>query len=51
MAVVKEELMNGKTDMERVGLFKEQKYHTIGDNYPKVNIYLFVVCFLFVQKS
>ena len=28
---------NGKTDMERVGLFKEQGYHTINDRYPKVS--------------
>ena len=26
----------GKTDMERVGLFSEQGYHTVGDKYPKV---------------
>jgi len=28
---------NGKTDMERVGLFKEQGYHTINDRYPKID--------------
>ena len=26
----------GKTDMERVGLFSEVGYTTIGDKYPKV---------------
>ena len=26
----------GKNDMERVGLFSEPGYHTIGDRYPKV---------------
>ena len=23
----------GKTDMERMGIFQEMKYHTIGDKY------------------
>lgn len=23
----------GKTDMERVGLFQEMSYHTVGDKY------------------
>jgi len=27
----------GKTDMERIGLFSEQGYHTVGDKYPKLD--------------
>ena len=29
----------GKNDMERVGLFSEPGYHTIGDRYPKVKLF------------
>ena len=28
----------GKTDMERIGLFSEMGYTTIGDKYPKVHL-------------
>jgi hypothetical protein len=28
-------MAGGKTDMERVGLFKEMTYHTIGDKYKR----------------
>ena len=28
----------GKTDMERVGLFSEMGYTTLGDKYPKVHL-------------
>ena len=28
----------GKTDMERIGLFSEVGYTTIGDKYPKVHV-------------
>jgi len=29
-----------KADMERIGLFKEMGYHTIGDKYPKTHVSL-----------
>ena len=29
----------GKSDMERVGLFSEMEYHTIGDRYAGVSAY------------
>ena len=28
----------GKSDMERIGLFSEMGYTTIGDKYPKVHL-------------
>lgn len=44
-----------KADMERIGLFKEMGYHTIGDKYPKTHVslskllvciqYLFMILF------
>ena len=37
----------GKTDMERVGLFSEVGYTTIGDKYPKVKFLpIFTIFFL-----
>ena len=28
----------GKSDMERIGLFSEMGYTTLGDKYPKVHL-------------